>query len=84
MTARAKWCRAQTSNRSPSRARPYATLVEVGDGDYFRIWWVSKAALRWSEELFEILALAAYLAAFLTILAGRKPKPRLTLRAVFR
>lgn len=59
--------------RSARLAHPYATvlalgyvlqtayiLVELGDGDVFRLPFLSEAALAWAEELLELLFLAAY------------------------
>ena len=41
--------------------------VEFGDGDYFRVPFLSLEALALAEEFFELLSLEAYLAAFLYI-----------------
>ena len=42
-------------------------LVELGDGEFFRIPFLSIRLLKWSEEFFELFFLASYLLAFVLI-----------------
>lgn len=42
-------------------------LVELGDGEFFRIPFLSIHLLKWSEEFFELFFLASYLLAFVLI-----------------
>jgi len=42
-------------------------LVEIGDGDFFRLPFVSSHSLKWSEELFELFFLSSYLISFVLI-----------------
>lgn len=42
-------------------------LVELGDGEFFRIPFLSVHLLKWSEEFFELFFLASYLLAFVLI-----------------
>ena len=46
-------------------------LVEVGDGDYFQLPFVSKRYLHASEDSFELLSMASYLVAFIIIYTSR-------------
>lgn len=41
------------------------TLVDIGDGDYFRLPWFSTFTLFWAEELFELFSLTSYMLGFL-------------------
>lgn len=41
------------------------TLVDIGDGDYFRLPWFSNFTLFWAEELFELFSLTSYMLGFL-------------------
>lgn len=42
-------------------------LVELGDGEFFRVPFVSIHGLKWSEEFFELFFLASYLIGFILI-----------------
>ncbi len=42
-------------------------VVELGDGEFFRIPFLSIRLLKWSEEFFELFFLASYLLAFVLI-----------------
>ena len=47
-------------------------VVQLGDGDYFRLPYFSKSVLRWMEEMFELTMLTLYFSALLSIYTGRR------------